>query len=49
MSTQEMTVIAITKNLRDTIKIAAAQNHITMQLYIERLVMKDLGLENIPR
>lgn len=46
---QNKTTILIPKNLRDLIKLRAVQEHITMQLYLERLVMKDMNLESIPR
>lgn len=43
------TTIAISKDLRDTIKIRAIQEKTTIPLYIERLVMRDMGLENVSR
>lgn len=46
---EEKTTILISKNLRDVIKLRAVQEHLTMQIYLEKLVMKDAGLESISR
>jgi hypothetical protein len=45
----QITTISVTKDLRDVVKLGAVQNKMTMQRYIELLVMADLEIKNVSR
>ena len=45
----EITTISVTRDLRDAVKLGAVHKKMSMQRYIELLVMQDLDLGNISR